>query len=72
MVDFVQVASSRQEVELFDRAANLTLYLPRGGGWVSADSGDGKGLVNSGMRVTPARAALPQTGLPECEKAVFR
>ena len=69
-IDMVQLASSGSEIELFSRELNLTLYLPREGGWVSADSGKGGGLINSGSRVAVARQKAPAS-LPECEAVVF-
>jgi hypothetical protein len=72
MTEFVQIAGSEGEVELFDRANNVTLFFPRSGGWVSADSADGKGQVNSGVRVTTEWEAAPATGVPECEVPVLK
>jgi hypothetical protein len=69
-IDYVQVASGPNEIELFDRAHMVTLFIPRTGGWVSADSGGGRPLVNSGVRVTPELEGVPAQ-LPECEQAVF-
>jgi len=69
-VDLVQLASSAAEIELFSRELNLTLLLPKGGGWVTADSGKGGGMVNVGSRVAVAREKAPAV-LPECESVVF-
>jgi hypothetical protein len=71
IVDYVQVAGDLNEVELLDRQHMVTLRIPRSGGWVSADSGGGRELVNSGVRVTPGLEAAP-TQVPECEIPVDR
>jgi hypothetical protein len=69
-IDYVQVAGSVNEVELLDRQNMVTLHIPRSGGWVSADSGGGREMVNSGVRVTPVLEAVPAQ-VPDCEVPVF-
>lgn len=64
---YIQRPTDSDDVELFNFNNNETLLFPRGGGWVSVDSGKGGGLINLGVRVTTGWEEQPKV-LPECER----
>jgi hypothetical protein len=64
---YIQRPTDSDDVELFNFNNNETLLFPRGGGWVSVDSGKGGGLINLGVRVTTGWEEQPKL-LPECER----
>jgi hypothetical protein len=64
---YIQRPTDSDDVELFNFNNNETLLFPRGGGWVSVDSGNGGGLINLGVRVTTGWEEQPKV-LPECER----
>jgi hypothetical protein len=64
---YIQRPTESDDVELFNFNNNETLLFPRGGGWVSVDSGNGGGLINLGVRVTTGWEEQPKV-LPECER----
>ena len=64
---YIQRPTDSDDVELFNFNNNETLLFPRGGGWVSVDSGKGGGLINLGVRVTTGWEQQPKV-LPECER----
>jgi len=64
---YIQRPTDSDDVELFNFTNNEVLLLPRGGGWVSVDSGKGGGLINLGVRVTTGWEEQPKV-LPDCEK----
>ena len=64
---YIQRPTESDDVELFNFNNNETLLFPRGGGWVSVDSGKGGGLINLGVRVTTGWEEQPKV-LPECER----
>ena len=64
---YIQRPNPGDDVELFNFNNNETLLLPRGGGWVSVDSGNGGGIINLGIRVTTGWEEVPKT-LPDCER----
>jgi hypothetical protein len=64
---YIQRPTETDDVELFNFNRNEVLLLPRGGGWVSVDSGRGGGLINLGIRVVTGWEEQPKV-LPECER----
>lgn len=64
---YIQKANPSDDIELFNFNNNETLLFPRGGGWVSVDSGKGGGLINLGVRVTAGWEEQPKE-LPDCER----
>lgn len=64
---YIQRPTESDDVELFNFNNKEVLLLPRGGGWVSVDSGNGAGLINLGIRVTTGWEEQPKV-LPDCEK----
>lgn len=64
---YIQRPTDSDDVELFNFNNNEVLLLPRGGGWVSVDSGNGAGLINLGVRVTTGWEEQPKV-LPDCER----
>jgi CHAT domain-containing protein len=64
---YIQRPTDSDDVELFNFNNNEILLFPRGGGWVSVDSGKGKGLINLGVRVTTGWEEQPKA-LPDCER----
>ena len=64
---YIQRPTESDDVELFNFNNNETLLFPRGGGWVSVDSGKGGGLINLGVRVTTGWEEQPKV-LPDCER----
>ncbi len=64
---YTQKQNPSDDIELFNFTNKETLLFPRGGGWVSVDSGRGQGIINLGVRVTAAWEKQPKE-LPDCEK----
>lgn len=64
---YTQKPSEGDEVVLFNFTNNEHLFLPRGGGFVSVDSGNGAGQTPMGFRVVTAWAEAPAAP-PECER----